>query len=141
MSLDFVHLVYFPPVRDDFQWKTFFFDKLLRRPVLDPDFRDQRTEGERVSFGFFASLFADAVKIRGLIRVRSVHQVMRKFMKHYEQLLVMFQLAINSYVMFAKNAVIKAADPQGHLFHNNFLPFAEMVKIPLRQRFFVPMTA
>ncbi len=94
-----------------------------------------------VRLGFFSRFFADPVEIRRHARVRSVHQVVGKLVKHHEQFFVIRQSAVECDVMPAEHTVIKTACPERH-FDNRYLsPFAQFVKIAFGQRPFIPLTA
>src|SRR5688572_20065828 len=65
-------------------------------------------------------------------------KIMREFVKHHKEFLLRGEPAVDRNVVLALQTEVKTAYFQRHLFDNNFVLSAELVKISLDQRTFVP---
>src|SRR5690606_37144996 len=79
--------------------------------------RHQRTQGEGVSLHFHPCPLAYSVIIRGRRPGGCVQQVMRKFVKHHEQLLLRRQAAVDRDKVPSHHAVVKTAHFERHFGH------------------------
>jgi hypothetical protein len=113
-------------------------DKLAYLSLLDPGFWDQRTQRKGISFALLSSFLPQAMKARGSIRVRRMHQEVRKLVKHHQQLLDPRQSAVDGDEMPSLHAVIEDVRPQGHLDYSDLKSSAQAVKIVFAERSLVP---
>ena len=105
---------------------------------LNPPERHHSAQCERIGLDLSARSLADTVVIRRRGTRWSMKQIVSEFVKHHEQFPLRREAAVDRNEMPAHRTVIKTAHLERHLGHRYLMLAAELVKVSLDQRTFVP---